>query len=706
MKQSLVRTTILFLAPIAAVLGQYVLPQQEWTAIGLFYFALAITAFALTLVYQNPEHRVEAPYEEQIPCVEVSGVQGQRSRIWRLTLAALTIGSAIYAFLHLQNNTFTREGTLAWLAAIIGYLLLFWQGIADWPRRVRDWWRNQSWPLHLTIQRHHLILLAIFLLAAFFRFYRLNSLPGEMGSDQAEKLFDVYDVAVRGLRPIFFPRNTGREAMQFYLTAVILKVTGLPIGFLPLKMGTALVSLLTVPLVYLLAKELYGRSVSLLATTLFAISSWHVAISRIGLRFPFTAAFATPTLYFFIRALKYNRRNDWLAAGLTLGIGLHTYIPMRMVPLLLVLLALLKLLLDAIPVISHQWSVISKRQLTTDHQILNTDHWSLTTDYREATALTPSFWQNAILSGLVSLLIFLPLLRYMTDNPAMFWYRVTTRSLENGNALPGETWRIFWDNVKNALLMFNYRGDAVVSNSIPFTPFLGLISGGLFVLGIVYLLWRLVKFRDRRTLYVLLTLFMLLLPSILSLEFPGENPSRVRTGGAIPWAMLIAALPLWVILQHLRANWARMGKWVAGGVTAVLLLIALRDNYTYYFVNYDTHFHRTLWNTSELGAAARGFANGMGDMEHVYHISFPYWVDTRLIGIYAGAIPWEQSIQDTNQIALLHTQDPAAKLYILHVRDQSSLKLLQDTYPTGWPELRHSARGPDKDFMLFFVPPR
>ena len=39
-----------------------------------------------------------------------------------------------------------------------------------------------------------------------------------------------------------------------------------------------------------------------------------------------------------------------LAAGLVLGVGMHTYIPMRMVPPLLVLLALIKLLLDCITV--------------------------------------------------------------------------------------------------------------------------------------------------------------------------------------------------------------------------------------------------------------------------------------------------------------------------------------------------------------------
>lgn len=739
MKRPLLHSGVLLLALGAALLGQFLLPQQVYTWSGAAYFALAVVAFLWVLQKQpSLAHGIDAPDEAGTTAV----AHPAPTLPWplRIGLAGATVGLALFAYSRLSHNTFTQAGVLAWLGAIFCFLLLFWPGTAAWPGKVWAWSRKRPFPSSttLTITRHHLILLAILLLAAFFRFYRLDSLPAEMGSDQAEKLFDVYDVLERDLRPIFFPRNTGREAAQFYLTAGIIKLTGLPLGFLPLKLGTALVGLFAVPWVYLLARELYGRAVAYLTTTLFALSAWHVVISRLGLRFPFTPAFATATLYYFFRALKHNRRNDWLAAGLFLGVGLHTYIPMRIMPLLLVLLIMLKLLLDSLPIIG-KWFFSARRQEThtnnlkaavtrspytvirwlfpevvprgspiTDYRLrtFGTTDDELPGAYREASALTWSFWQNALLSGLVSLLLFLPLLRYMRDDPGMFWLRVTSRSLENGALLPGEAWRTFWSNVKNALLMFNYRGDAVVSNSIPFTPFLGLISGALFVLGLAYLLWRLVRYRDRRTLYVLVTLFVLLLPSILSLEFPKENPSRVRSGGAIPWAMLIAALPLWVLGQQLRANWARAGKWVAAGVTAVLLIVAFHENYVYYFVRYDAHFQRTLWNTSEIGDVARGFAASAGDMSHVYHVPYPFWVDTRLIGIYAGAIPWENAVLDTAHIAQQHAPDPAPKLYILYPNDTAVLSLLQATYPTGWVELYESRYGKEKNFLLFFVPPR
>ena len=80
----------------------------------------------------------------------------------------------------------------------------------------------------------------------FFRTYRLAEVPTEPYSDHAEKLLDVYDV-LQGKTSIFFTRNTGREALQFYLTAVVALVFGTGVSFMSLKIGTVLVGLATLP---------------------------------------------------------------------------------------------------------------------------------------------------------------------------------------------------------------------------------------------------------------------------------------------------------------------------------------------------------------------------------------------------------------------------------------------------------------------------
>lgn len=663
-------TAILFLVALLFVLfGQAYLPNAETTQQGVAYVGTAVFIFLIGLFLStNQTDPLEQPWQPQNtprrPLLSLSPVA-------RLTLTLVSFYFAWVAFANLANNEFTRSGTLAWFASLAYFVAIF----AEYPgdlATVRSW-RPAGF---------HLLLLGVFLLAAFFRFYHLDILPLDTWSDQAEKLLDVNDV-LNGMRPIFFPRNTGREAFQFYLTAVLIWYTPLEFGYFALKVGTALTGLFTLPWVYLLGRELYGRHVALIACVLFAISHWHVTIARVGLRFPFTAAFAAPTLYFLFRAFKYNRRNDWLACGLFLGVGLHTYIPMRMVPLLLIVLVAIKLTADLLSHFTHQVS-------------------------RESSALTLAFWQNAVLGGITNFLVFLPLLRYSYDQPEMFWYRASSRTGEV--SITAESWHILLDNIKNALLMFNYRGDTVVTNTIPFSPQLDIVTGALFILGVVYLLWRWLRYGDRRSVYLLISCFVMLLPSILSIAFPNENPSVVRTGGAIPLVMIMAALPFYLIGQTLsglkpsKPSW-QVSKLMAGVITAVLLTAAIFLNYHWYFIRYDAHYRNTAWNTTEMGQLIKEFVADGGDLAHTFHVPFPYWVDTRLIGLHAGDITWNNTFPDTAE-AWVQVNDPAPKLFLLHIEDRDNLLQLQGLFPTGQAQRYFSAVSETKDFMLFYVPPK
>ena len=137
-------------------------------------------------------------------------------------------------------------------------------------------------------------------LVVFFRTYQLVQTPPEMVSDQAEKLLDVWDV-FHGQTSIFFPRNTGREAFQMYLTAAVIKLFGTGFSFLSLKIGTVLCGLLTLPFIYGLGKELGGRRAGLFALALAGVAYWPNVISRVGLRFTLYAFFTAPVLYYLLR---------------------------------------------------------------------------------------------------------------------------------------------------------------------------------------------------------------------------------------------------------------------------------------------------------------------------------------------------------------------------------------------------------------------
>ncbi len=133
------------------------------------------------------------------------------------------------------------------------------------------------------------IMVGVFAVAVFFRLYRTDSIPVEPFSDHAEKILDVYEIT-QGDYKIFFPRNTGREALQMYWTVLVANLFGTGLSYLSLKLGTALLGILTLPYIYLLGKEFGNERVGLFALFLFGIAYWPNVISRIGLRFPLISA--------------------------------------------------------------------------------------------------------------------------------------------------------------------------------------------------------------------------------------------------------------------------------------------------------------------------------------------------------------------------------------------------------------------------------
>jgi hypothetical protein len=594
----------------------------------------------------------------------------------RVAFLVVSVILLAVAYRALAENVFTVRGVVFWLGGLLCFLLGVWER----PGNTTGVTQEDGSPASAGGVNWHLVaLIGVILLAVFFRFHNLPFTPIEMTSDHAEKLYDVNDV-LNGKRPIFFPRNTGREALQFYATAVLIRFTPLEISHLALKVGTGLFGVMAIPFTFLLGRELYNRQVGLLAAALMAVGHWHVAITRVGLRFPFTAAFATPVLYFLFRAFRLNQRRDWILVGAFLGIGLHTYIPMRIVPLLLVVLCLVKLGFD----------LVSSRR----------------SDGLRPTSLRAAFWVNAVIGALTSFILFLPLFRYMMDDPEMFWMRAASRATPTDMST-SQMLGVFLENVRDAAMMFNFWGDVVAVNTIGGSPVLGWVTGGLFILGLWYLGWTMVRTGDRRPVYLVIMLFMLLLPSTLSIQFPIENPSVVRTGGAPPVVMIIAALPLVIWAAAVRRAGAKMGG-VGRGLALVGLALVLGAatvyNYHWYFIRYHDQILGAIWNSRDLGAVIRQWRAAGGDPRHAYQIGYPHWVDTRLIGIHAGDISWHNDLWQPERLANRRAPHEA-KLFLLHVEDREHLDTLRRLFPTGrWEIDPSSVPGRGKEFVIFEVP--
>ncbi len=577
----------------------------------------------------------------------------------------LSLPFDLLAFLTMGGNRFTTLNVLLWLLAILFTLLAFWQG--DLP--FRGWWMwvktHLRLPWKLSISTWTLIILASAVLVIFFRTYRITQVPPEMVSDHAEKLLDIWDV-LHGQTHIFFPRNTGREAIQFYLTAGIIQLLHTGYSFLSLKISTVLVGLLTLPFIYLLGKELGNRRIGLFAVLFAGIGYWPNVISRIGLRFPLYPMFVAPTLYFLLRGLRTGRRNEFILSGLALGIGLHGYTPIRILPILVVLAVGLYLL--------HPQARGKRIQVVTGLLIL----------------------------ALISLIVFIPLLRYAIDYPSIFDFRAFSRLGLSEGPIHGSAVLVFLKNLWNASIMYFWSDGNIWVHSVTGVPALDIISAALFFLGVVLLIVRYVRRRPWQDLILLVSVPILMMPSILSLAYPDENPALNRAAGAIVPVFLIIAIALDGLMSAVeRGVPSRAGVRIAWGLAIFLLFLSAVGNYDLVFNQYQRAYQLSSWNTSEMGRVISDYGNMYGSTNNAYVVPYPFWVDTRLVGMNAGDPTRDFAILQ-DQIASL-VNFPQPKLFLVNPQDQPAINLLNELFPQG--SFSNYDSKVNKDFLIFTVPP-
>ena len=593
----------------------------------------------------------------------------QTYRLLPLIISVLLGLLSCYMF---RDNLFTIINVIIWLLAINTFFWAFWLSRNDLRSSVLNsasFFKRGTWTFNLSAWT--VLLIAATALIFIFRFYQTASVPPEPFSDHAEKIFDVYDVS-QGQTRIFFTRNTGREAFQMYWTLLVAKVFGTGLSFLSLKLGTAILGFLTLPFIYLLGKEIGGRRVGLFAFILVGIGYWPNVISRVGLRFPLYPLFVAPTLFFLIRGLRTRNRNDFLLSGLFLGLGLHGYSPFRIVPFVVIVAFVLFWLHD-------QSKGVRKDAL---------------------------IWLTVL--GFTSLYVFLPLLMYWVGHPAEFGFRAASRLSGIENPITQPIWQIFLGNVWNALRMFNFDDGEIWVHSVTNRPALDVVAGALFVIGVVLVLVRYIRTRHWQDLFLLVSIPILLMPSILSLAYPGENPALNRAGGAYIPAFLLGAMALDGLVSAI--GFEKRRAIVTWGVMIVLLLMSTRQNYDLVFRQYYDAFRGGSWNTSDMGKVVKEFEQTYGpqSVDMVWIVPFPHWVDTRLPAVWAGIPNRDLAMWRENLSTTLELSGP--KLFMVKANvddpngnDQETLDVLESLYSNG--QLRmFDAEVPGHDFWIFTVP--
>ncbi|NLT73113.1 MAG: glycosyltransferase family 39 protein [Chloroflexi bacterium] len=403
----------------------------------------------------------------------------------------IAAGLALLAVPGLAANRFTLAGVMPWLGAIIAL------AIAVWPQRDRTVARRL--PLSVTFSWPVVVVGLAVIVGAFLRLHRIHSIPLEMGCDLPLIQGNIAQI-LDGEFPIFFESHPGREGLFFYLAAAVASVAGL--SHVSIKIAAALIGVASIPVMYWLGKEMWDRWAGAAAAVLLSISHWHIILSRMGYRAVLLPPLASLCLLFAVRGLMTGQPRWYaLSAGFA-ALCLQTYNAGMVVPLLLMGALLI--------------AAAFRRQLQVRIS-----------------------WSMVLLCALVILIVALPLVCYALEDPARYLYRAATRATSIEAPLPARPLATWLGNGARAAAMFQYRGDTVYVTNVPGYRQLGFATALFFALGAAYCALR----RPLNHGWLLwLFLIGLLLPSTLSLAFPDEVPSAVRSIGVLPMAMMLAAV--------------------------------------------------------------------------------------------------------------------------------------------------------------------
>ena len=380
--------------------------------------------------------------------------------------------------------------------------------------------------------RHHPRLLAVapillvLAVAAFFRLWRIGSVPPGLFGDEAVNGLDALDV-LAGRGQVFFPANYGREGLHMYFIAAFFRVLG--VTPLAVRLPSVLAGILTTLATYWLGHELFRYSdegvkarVPLLAALGLATAYWHVHFSRFGIRGVFTPLWGALAFAAFWRGVNTldtvskGRSLGWfLLSGAFLGLSVHFYTASRLYPVMLGLFLVV------------QAAVAARGEGGARGSVLGRAFWPIAGCY------------------LVAAVVFSPLGWHFVTHPGSFAQRASEVFAFGDQVSPWARMRLaVIGNV--AQFFVPGGGDMAWFYNLPGRPLLDLVTGALTLMGLAIAIRR---WRRPEYLFLLVWWPVMMLPAFLAVD---RVPTAPRVLGVMPGLYLFPAIAVASL-----ANWAR-----------------------------------------------------------------------------------------------------------------------------------------------------
>jgi len=480
------------------------------------------------------------------------------------------------------------------------------------------------------------------------RFWHLPVLPDFFHGDIASQGLQALDI-LRGAAPGWFTIGWSNIPMfDYVMMAATMRLWGSDL--LGLSLTAVWQGVLTLPLLYLLGREIGGRRVGLLAAAFLALNYTHIHFSRIVT----TASpllFMVATFYVLFRSRRRHSLGGFALAGVLLGMGLLVYFPVRVSVVIVVLLFLWLLL----------WQ---RRQLRTE-------------------------WQHWLSFAVGSLLGFGPMMGVVLQNFSAFVGRGNVVTLANPQVVAHlqdkygvSSMSALWlEQIKRTFLTFFSVGDASTHFGFP-GP---MVSAGVAVLMVVGVLLCLRSLRDERHWVLLVWLLATL---VLGGVITNDPPFWPHLVVALPAVMVLAAIgTVWLwdeAARRLGAPWRPRFDLAAAVVIALALVLTGVHNWQAY--------RQVVGHNADTRVQMARYVADLPADRHVWLIAEPYHAQEREFQFM------DQHLMLTDVSAKALTtgavQAPSVPtVFLLTPNHQDIIPWLQSHFRDGTLVEHHDARG-------------
>jgi hypothetical protein len=460
--------------------------------------------------------------------------------------------------------------------------------------------------------------------AAFFRFFRLDSLPPALFGATAHTGIQAAALGEHGHWPTLNAAD-GFAPLLVVLQAFPVRLLGHT--ELALRLWPALLGTLAVLLTWLWVRSWFGLRLAWLSSLLLAVTPWAVTLSRTGIEsavYPFLTA-----LTLWAGTLAWRRRSSLS----TLVFALALILDLLSGPVGWLLAAVT--LLAALTVLARSRALF--------------------------------VFDRPRVIGLSVLVLALAALSYL--------FVQSGHQVNDLTRMAGFSLTNLGSNIVKTLLMFNVRGDENFRHNLPTEPMLNAFVGLMFVAGFLVAISRT---HERRYRLLLLFFAVLLLPALLTSV---GVPNAARAAAALPIIMTLAALGISYMLELWYRTFPINSAARATGQAAIILLLGLTifQGYTQYF--------RAWANSAEMHVAYHEGATKIGHLivdskfDGQRYVIAPAAEQPTVEYLVAGRKPY--TALEAGQMASLPVGPGSRRFYISATSKDEAVKFLKLKFPGG-----------------------